>query len=454
MNADTVPEDHLVERIILGSVLVDNRHWADASQLSDDDFVLSGHQIIFRRMRQLHSAGAEIDEMSLLLMLEQHREIDKVGGMAYISTLGDGIVERPNIQYFVNLLREAAVKRRIGRRAELIYKEATNGTPLLELLQLVDGLNRDIAPHSDAGLEVQPLKTLFAEPSIPTEYIWEGHLVVGTVSAVVAKPKVGKSTFARNLCLAVSKGEEFLGRATRKGECCYLALEERKQEVVADFRAFGANGEEDIGIFSGPTPVEGMALLVRKILERKPCLVVIDPLFRIAKVKDECAYAETYAALGPLIEVARQTNTHVLMTHHSGKAEKSDAIDSPLGSTAIAGAVSSLIVLKRGESYRTITTVQRVGNDLPEHVLHFNQETRLLTLGGTKQDAERVACEELILEFLATVSEPQTQRQIRDAVEERRTVVYSALKALEAGGKVRKLGTGKRGEPFCYALPS
>jgi RecA-family ATPase len=87
---------------------------------------------------------------------------------------------------------------------------------------------------------------------------------------------------------------------------------------------------------------------------------VIDPLFRLARIRDEKAYAETYYALGPLIDVAREAGTHVMLTHHAGKSAKADAIDSPLGSTAIGGAVSTLIHLKRTETMRTIQTVQRI----------------------------------------------------------------------------------------------
>jgi hypothetical protein len=66
----------------------------------------------------------------------------------------------------------------------------------------------------------------------------------------------------------------------------------------------------------------------------------------MARIRDEKAYAETYAALGPLIDIAREVGTHVLLTHHAGKSAKSDAIDAPLGSTAIGGAVCTLILLK------------------------------------------------------------------------------------------------------------
>jgi hypothetical protein len=97
----------------------------------------------------------------------------------------------------------------------------------------------------------------------------------------------------------------------------------------------------------------------------------IPPSFQLptqADVKDESAYAETYTALGPLIDVSRETGADVMLLHHSGKGVKADPIDSPLGSTAIGGAVSTLIVLKRTESDRTIQSVQRIGQDMPETV--------------------------------------------------------------------------------------
>ena len=83
---------------------------------------------------------------------------------------------------------------------------------------------------------------LLSTPDTPVDYLLEGRLVAGTVSAIVAKPKVGKSTLARNLALAVSAGKEFLGCSTRQGEVIYLAMEERPEDIKADFAAMGATG--------------------------------------------------------------------------------------------------------------------------------------------------------------------------------------------------------------------
>ena len=302
------------------------------------------------------------------------------------------------------------------------------------------------------GFQLMALAELFKKPQVKTEWLWHGRLAAGTISGTVSKPKVGKSTLARNLTLATSRGESFLGFSTRPGTCIYLALEERAEDIAADFRAMGANGDESILIHADGAPAEGILALVDLVRERKPVLAVIDPLFRLARIKDEKAYGETYAALGPLIDVARASGTHLLLTHHSGKSAKADPIDSPLGSTALGGAVSTLIVLRRTENYRLIQTVQRLGQDLPETVLSFDPETRQLSLGGSKLDSDREECERAIAEFLRDAGELQTQAQVRDGVEGQTRIIRAALTALAVTGRITKTGEGTKGNPLLYGF--
>ena len=175
----------------------------------------------------------------------------------------------------------------------------------------------------------------------------------------------------------------------------------------------GADGSERISVHADTAPEAAMLSLVELVEKKHPALVVIDPLIRLVRVRDEKAYAEVYSALAPLIDSARATGTHILLTHHSGKALKSDAIDSPLGSTAIGGAVSTLIVLKRTESYRSIQTVQRIGPDFPETVLVFDEETRQVSIGGTKAEADRGEVEEEIVEYLENLEPGKRKRNRR-----------------------------------------
>ncbi len=322
---------------------------------------------------------------------------------------------------------------------------------LLELIRNAPEWKPTTQTENTGGFVLTRLGDLLAKPDTPVDWVLQNTLIAGGVSGVFAKPKVGKSTFCRNLCLAVARGGDFLGLKTKQGECIYLALEEREDDIRNDFRSMGADGSESIYVHAASAPADGIDALCDLVRLRRPVFVVIDPLFRLARIRDEKAYAETYAALGPLIDVAREVGTHVLLSHHAGKGMKSDAVDSPLGSTAIGGAVSTLVVLKRNESMRTIQTVQRVGADLPETVLCFELETHRLTLGGTRFEADRQECEESILDFLRD-REPQTQAQIREGVLGKTVAVRGALTELVRSSRITRSGDGAKGKPFLYTF--
>jgi hypothetical protein len=298
------------------------------------------------------------------------------------------------------------------------------------------------------GLRLVGLGDLLSRPVVPVDWILRERLVAGSVSIVASKPKCGKSTLARNLALAVARGESFLGWPVNQGAVLYLALEERVEDVAADFRAMGATGGEDIQFADAGTVHDVVAIL----RDKKPVLLVVDPLFRLVRVQDGNAYAETYAALGPLIDVARETGTHILCLHHSSKLAKAEAIDAPIGSTALGGAVSTLIVMRRTESYRTLQTVQRIGTDLPETVLRFDPLTRRLSLGNLRTGFEIANISEAILRALADKS--MTEPEIDGAIEGRTTVKRRALRELTGNGRIARSGSGKKGDPFRYEKAS
>jgi hypothetical protein len=336
------------------------------------------------------------------------------------------------------------------------YLAVQSPSELFSLMQAAPVWTPPVAPSippmaPQSGFRLVGLGDLLSRPEKDVDYLVDGMLVLGTVSCLVAKPKVGKSTLARGLCLAVAKGTDFLGRTVRQGDCIYLALEERPEDITSDFRAMGADGTEPISVHADAAPEAALLSLVSLVQKQQPALVVIDPLFRMVRVRDEKAYAEVYAALGPLIDAARTTGTHILLTHHSGKALKGDAIDSPLGSTALGGAVSALMVMKRTESYRSIQTVQRIGLDMPETVLSFDPETRQLSVSGTRADADRHEVEKEIIEYLKVGGE-KTETEISEHVEGANAIKRKALRSLVDRGMVGRDGTGKKGEPYKYSF--
>jgi hypothetical protein len=305
--------------------------------------------------------------------------------------------------------------------------------------------------RDDAALKLTSLRDLLAEPEENVDWVLDGILPAGGVGLFAGKPKSGKSTWVRCLCVSTARGEAFLGRRTTKGSVLYLALEEKRSEVRKHFDDLGATGEELIHIHIDPAPAQALLAAQRAIAVHKPVLVIIDPLLKFARVKDTNDYAQVNAALEPLLILARQSGAHVLLVYHAGKGDKSDPVDSALGSTAFAGAVDTLLTYKRTERYRTLQTVQRYGQDLPETVIQWDAERRAVSLGAERSQAEIERVKTEILDHLKPGSR-LTEDQICEAIEGKHAIKRMALRELLKSGQVTREGGGKRGDPYHYSL--
>jgi hypothetical protein len=302
----------------------------------------------------------------------------------------------------------------------------------------------------ESGFKLTALVDLLNEPEETVSWLLADKLPASGISVLSAKPKVGKSTFARCLALAVANGDPFLGCHTTQGTVIYLALEEKRSEMRRHFRDLGASGEEPIHVHCAAAPKDAMPELCKLTRELGPVLVIIDPLFKFVRVVDEKAYAEMCHAIEPLLTLARDSGAHVMLVHHSGKAERADATDAILGSTAIFGGVDAALILKRTDRYRTLQSSQRYGSDWPETVLEFDADSRSLSLGTEKAQADVQALAGAILDYLKSVGESKTEPEIGESVEGKTGPKRKALRRLTEDGKIVREGTGRRGDAFRY----
>src|SRR3989338_5291900 len=295
-----------------------------------------------------------------------------------------------------------------------------------------------------------PLNTLFQEPEEKTAWLVDGLLPSGGFSVMVAKPKVGKSTNARTLALHIANGKSFLGRAVVTGAVIYLALEDKRAEIKRHFKDMGAAGNEAVFIYTGGTPVDAIKQIREAVELLKPALVIIEPLFRLAKVRDGNDYVQVTNALDPLLRIARELKTHVLCIHHSSKGHR-DGGDSVLGSQAIFGSVDTLLIMKRHESYRTIQTIQRYGEDMEETILNYDKNTRTVTIGNTREVENLARVRQDILTFLGSQNEPATEPLIVKETEGNTALKRKAIRELVSSGEVKRDGKGERGDQFKYS---
>jgi hypothetical protein len=217
----------------------------------------------------------------------------------------------------------------------------------------------------------------------------------------------------------------------------------------------GASGPNLI-IHTGATPKDVVAALESAIEEHLPVLTIIDPLSRFIRVSDFSSYGDVTLALEPLIDLARgsKCQPHIMALHHNGKTgDMRDGGDAVLGSTAFFGIVDTLVTMRKRERARTIETVQRYGEDLPETIVHLDPETGIVSSAGDMGCFTLNERKKLILESFG--SEPLSEAAIKElAGGSNKGLTSKAVRALYDEGKLTRSGAGKKGDPFLYQLAS
>src|ERR1022692_1574783 len=114
-----LPVSMEAERSILGAILLDNSLYDQAAEnLTPDDFSLDAHRRVYSRMRDLQETGRPVDMITLVEELNRHNEVEAIGGVAYLSSLIDGVPERPSIEHYVRIGRDKSVLRFLAHEAE------------------------------------------------------------------------------------------------------------------------------------------------------------------------------------------------------------------------------------------------------------------------------------------------------------------------------------------------
>lgn len=122
----SLPTNVAAEKAILGCVVLNNNHMAEARKtLRPDDFSTSLHRMIYAHMLELDTAGQPIDTVTLLEGLNRRNGTKPAVTAAYLSHLGEGLVDRPSIAYYVEILRKKAGLRELAAMGDTLYTRAT-----------------------------------------------------------------------------------------------------------------------------------------------------------------------------------------------------------------------------------------------------------------------------------------------------------------------------------------
>ncbi len=301
------------------------------------------------------------------------------------------------------------------------------------------------------GLSLVSLTDLLSEPDLDDVWVWENRLRVGGVALLAGKPKAGKSTFARALAVAVARGDAYCGGLTRRGLVWYLALEEHPDDVRRRFRTLVPDAGIDLRFYFGPIERGLLSRLHAEATHQRPVLIIVDTLQRLAQMSDTNDYAQTTNAMNPLLALARNSGAALVLLHHVRKGEAADPQDGIMGSLGITASTDCNLVLSRTDTNRTLWSRQRIGPDLAETVLLFDEDTGAITLGDRKVEAARLDLAQRIVAALTGVIPPGlTESELFEEAEGKTAELRRALREM-VGNLIVRTGGGQKGDPYRYS---
>src|ERR1700678_3786194 len=147
------------EKTILGAILLDNAaHSEAAEKLEADDFSLDSHKRIYIRMSELMDEQRAVDIVTLSHQLAKFKEVESVGGVAYLASLTEGLPRRPVIEDYIRIVKDKSMLRRLmGICSTAIAKAADQSQDAIGVL---DETESQLLEVSDSGLNqgLQPIE--------------------------------------------------------------------------------------------------------------------------------------------------------------------------------------------------------------------------------------------------------------------------------------------------------
>ncbi|TOO55313.1 replicative DNA helicase, partial [Vibrio parahaemolyticus] len=225
VDAIKVPPHSLeAEQSVIGGLLLDNERWDTvAERVVASDFYSRPHRLIFEGVKTILESGKPLDLITLSEHLERHEQLEDVGGFAYLADLAKNTPSAANINAYADIVAERAIVRGLigvaneiadagydpqGRSSEdlidmaesKVFAIAESRTSENEGPQNVDNilektLERIELLYKTPQDGVTGVDTGFTDLNKKTAGLQGSDLVI-----VAARPSMGKTTFAMNLC--------------------------------------------------------------------------------------------------------------------------------------------------------------------------------------------------------------------------------------------------------------
>ncbi|MEE9553103.1 MAG: replicative DNA helicase [candidate division Zixibacteria bacterium] len=224
----TPPQSIEAEQAVLGAVLqhTEALH-RGVEMLREDDFYHPKHRKIFTSVRRLYESSNAVDLITVPQELSNRGQLEEIGGRKYLLDLVDSVVTIANLDDYIGIVKEAAVKNQLiedcGDIVQRCYdpvipadevldysetkifaiKEHSLKGDFVSLKDILPQTFEQIEEYSKREGHVTGVPTGFPELDSLTSGFQDSDLVI-----VAGRPSMGKTAFALNVAehVAVTKG--------------------------------------------------------------------------------------------------------------------------------------------------------------------------------------------------------------------------------------------------------
>ncbi len=212
---------------VLGSILLDAQKVFDfctEKQIRSDSFYLRHHQSIYAAMEEMNKASRPIDILTLSERLKTQGILDEVGGIAYLNRLLDSTPTAAHAEYYIDLVRQQHLLRRIidcARNSENeCYTSQEEADAILakveqDFFDISEERHTSMMPWNQAVKETMVTVENFLNKKgtsgIPTGFYDLDEKLLGLhpqdMIIIAARPSMGKTSLAMNIAENVSLGK-------------------------------------------------------------------------------------------------------------------------------------------------------------------------------------------------------------------------------------------------------
>lgn len=288
VSAGKVPPQSLdAEKSLLGAVLIDGEVLSDATEyVHANDFYDKRHSVIFDAMMRLYEKHKPVDLLTLTDELKRKKELETVGGSAYLSELTTYVPTAAHASSYAEIVGQKAVRRRLikasGDISELGYNEDTTTQELLEKAEaelfsvsdqslkqdvislesiLTESFDRMEELHRNKG-QLRGIRTGYKDLDNMTAGLQRSDLFI-----LAARPAMGKTTLVTNLAYNVA--------TIAKQPVLFFSLEMSKEQLV-DRMLADASGVDAWNIRTGNLSDEDFSKLSEAMGELAEAPIFID----------------------------------------------------------------------------------------------------------------------------------------------------------------------------------